>query len=161
MGVCSSAEFSHTQYSTTSRDHLVASKKIKKKLSTTTESFDQGFFKETTRQESGDISSIKQNSQLEESDSSNIFNINSPHSKSDTLNILKSERSVAVVPPSPCFGSPVAQKKRSLSPKKRRRRRKETIQKEKSFESSIISSRRTGVFLSSNIISNLDKSYEE
>jgi hypothetical protein len=160
MGVCSSAEFSQSQYSTTTRDHLVASKIIKKKLSTTTETFDKGLFRDTTKQESGDFSSIKQNSQLEESDSSNIFHVNSPKSESEAFTSKNKQRSVAVIPPSPCFGLRVAQKKPTLSPKKQRKK-KETRQKEKSFESSIIASRRTGVFLTTNIISNLNKSYEE
>lgn len=119
MGNCSSSQDDQGYQGRQIENHSSAQKK---KLSTTITSVDQPDDKYINGQESGELSTIKQNSQYDESDSSNIFVTN------DLLTItVGQEASFAhpksaelVVPPSPNFGVliPKVPKKMKTMPKK-------------------------------------------
>ena len=85
----------------------------KKKLSTTTISNNEQGVGSQTR-DSGDLSSIKQNSHHDDSDSSNIFNFSDSSKKElKELEKTKKVRSEELkCPPSPHFGLPKQRKRR-------------------------------------------------
>lgn len=104
MGTCNSQTFTKYDYIQGITSH---NNKIHKKLSTVTLTDDELPNKTMVKQESGEMSSIKLDSQLGESDSSNIFNVSEiPTIKTTTCSPQGKAKSAELkIPVSPTFGS--------------------------------------------------------